>query len=181
MALLRSLRAGAVLAACWLGVGLTPAAGLEPGEPMPTFTARAWSGEEVVVDAAAARVLIVDIWASWCRPCREALPALAALRREHDDARLRVMAVSIDRERDLAERFLDLYLPERGVALYHDPDASVPAVLGAPGMPTTVLAIDGVVRSVDVGFSSSAWSALERRVRAALRERPVTDSRPTPH
>lgn len=184
MALLRTGLAGFTLAATTCVA--VAAAALQPGEPMPALDLETWSGESVTVAAPAAGVLVVEIWASWCRPCREALPALADLLAGRDDPRLQVAAVSIDGDRDAADRFAAEVLGDRRLPLYRDPGARVPASLGAPGMPATVVAVDGVVRSVAVGFSPQAAAELRAVVAAAVGAAatpaaPSENSRPAPH
>lgn len=166
MAFLRAALAAVALAAttCFPAA----AAALRPGAPMPALALESWSGASATVAAPASGVLVVEIWASWCRPCREALPALADLLAATDDPRLRVAAVSIDSDRAAADRFAVEVLGERRLPLYRDPGARVPATLGAPGMPVTVVAVDGVVRSVAVGFSPQAAADLRAVVSAAL-------------
>jgi thiol-disulfide isomerase/thioredoxin len=166
------------LAAVLLGAMPAVAKSLRVGEPMPSLSLNAWSGDSVILDSAAPGVLVVEIWASWCRPCREALPALAELVAQTADPRLRLAAVSIDRDRSVAERFLAEVLPAGGLPLYYDPQAKLPATLGAPGMPTTIVAVDGIVRSVEVGFSPESRERLRILVAEALAA--ATDSPPVP-
>ena len=162
------------------------AVALRPGDPMPALALESWSGAAATVAAPASGVLVVEIWASWCRPCREALPALADLLAATGDSRLQVAAVSIDGDRAAADRFAVEVLGERQLPLYRDPAARVPATLGAPGMPVTVVAVDGVVRSVAVGFSPQAAADLRAVVTAALGRAATTpgitaDSLRAPH
>ena len=149
---------------------------LQVGDRLEQLDLRDFSGEPAVLEPTQTEVLVIDFWASWCRPCREVLPALAAFATETADPRLRIAAIGIDRDRETATRFLDEVLPDRGLALYHDADGSVLARIGVPGMPTTVLVVEGVVRSIEVGFAPEQWAELRERVGAALAAQPATDS-----
>lgn len=176
----RRAAAGVVLllAVALPGAAPVQAKSIRVGQPLPTLSLRTWSGETVVLDSAVPGVLVVEIRASWCRPCRSALPALAELAARTADPRLRLAAVSIDRDRAAADSFLAEVLPGGGLPLFHDPDARLPATLGAPGMPTTIVAVDGVVRSVEAGFSPESCEKLRGLVEGALAA--AADSRPGP-
>lgn len=155
---------------------------LAPGDELPPLELKAWDGTVTVLDPTATHVTVLETWASWCAPCRSALPRLAALANEFRDERVRVAAIGVDRDRSAADRFLESLVPGASLPLYHDPEGEIPARLGSPGMPSTVFAVDGVVRSVDVGFSEEAWARLLLRIRDALAssDASVSDSPPDP-
>ena len=52
------------------------------------------------------RVVIVDFWASWCKPCRQSIPWLNAMRAQYGADGLDVIGVNVDANRDDADRFL---------------------------------------------------------------------------
>ncbi len=52
------------------------------------------------------KVVLVDFWASWCPPCRWAMPELADLYRRYKDQGVEVLGISLDTRTDAAERFL---------------------------------------------------------------------------
>lgn len=89
------------------------------------------------------RVVLLNLWATWCVPCRKEMPALDALQRELGGPRFEVVAVNID-TRDPGKP--KAWLAEAGIktlAYYADPSARVFQVLKAAGkafgMPTTLL------------------------------------------
>lgn len=89
------------------------------------------------------RVVLLNLWATWCVPCRKEMPALDALEKELGGPNFQVVAVNIDtRDPDKPKT----WLKETGVArlaYYADPSAKVfqelKAVGRAIGMPTTLL------------------------------------------
>jgi thiol-disulfide isomerase/thioredoxin len=89
------------------------------------------------------RTVLLNLWATWCVPCREEMPALDALQQRLGDPGFEVVAVNIDtRDPDKPKAFLK----EIGVgklAYYADPSArsfqDLKAVGRALGMPTTLL------------------------------------------
>lgn len=51
----------------------------------PAFTAKTWVQGKPTTLAEKDRLYVVEVWATWCRPCQESLPALARLQAEHAD------------------------------------------------------------------------------------------------
>jgi len=52
------------------------------------------------------RVVVVDFWASWCKPCRQSIPWLNAMRERYSGSGLTIIGVNVDAERADADRFL---------------------------------------------------------------------------
>ena len=71
---------------------------VEVGSGAPDFTARRVDGSQRVVSMADYRgkVVVLNIWATWCKPCITEMPTFEALRRQVPDTNLRIVAVSID-------------------------------------------------------------------------------------
>ncbi len=80
---------------------------LADGVAAPDFTLDGRDGRPITLSAFKGKVVIVDFWASWCAPCKDAMPHLEALYREHEAAGLVIVGVNIDAERVDAERFLE--------------------------------------------------------------------------
>lgn len=161
-------RAGLALLLLLAAAGPTPA-GLRAGDRLPDVTLPDAEDRPVPLHRFAGRVLVVDFWATWCAPCKAALPALDALARRYRDAGLTVVAVSVDRDPALARRFLEQLLPRTALVVLHDTDGAVLARVGAPGMPATVVVgRDGTIAAVTGGWDDADVVALERRIEALL-------------
>ncbi len=114
------------------------------------------------------RTVLVNFWASWCPPCREEMPSLAALGRRLAGEGLSVIAVSIDRQPAEARRFLG-QLAIGDLAVYFDPQARAAEELGARGVPVSIL-LDAGGREIGRLPGTADWTSDEAilLVRAAL-------------
>lgn len=106
------------------------------------------------------KVLLVNLWATWCAPCRHEMPALDRLEKALGGPDFEVLAISLDRGGlDLPRDFY----AEIGIEhldLYNDATARAGVTLGAFGMPTTVL-IDRDGRLVGRLVGPAEWDAPE--------------------
>ena len=84
------------------------------------------------------RVVLLNIWATWCVPCRKEMPTLDRLQARLGSDEFVVIALSIDRDAASVERFYREIGIEK-LAIYRDPTGRVPNVLGIPGVPATLL------------------------------------------
>lgn len=112
---------------------------LEAPPPLPGRPLRDAADAETNLPAFAGEVLVVNLWATWCAPCVEEMPTLAALQRRFE-GRLRVVTVSVDgvgqRDRAIAQL---AQLSDGDLPFLIDPTRGVLFDLGAPGMPLTVI------------------------------------------
>lgn len=133
----------------------------EPRQPAPPFPA---------LEAQRGKVVLVDFWASWCGPCRLALPAYEALRQEYGASGFEVIAVDVDqhpRDGEAALRRLRLSYPQ--VA---DARGELAERYAVAGMPSSYL-VDrhGVVRQIHVGFEKQDIEPLRKAVAQLLEEK----------
>jgi cytochrome c biogenesis protein CcmG/thiol:disulfide interchange protein DsbE len=113
------------------------------------------------------RVVWVDFWASWCVPCRRSFPWLNSMHAKHGGDGLQIIAVNLDKDRALAERFLE-EVPAQ-FALRFDPSAALAKQFGVQAMPSSFLIdADGNVLARHSGFSTADAADYERTIEAAL-------------
>jgi len=92
-------------------------------------------------------VVLLNVWASWCEPCKEELPTLADLYRERGHEGLKVVGVSIDavRAHNEVRRLVQEHRVPYPIVL--DPKSTIVPILKVNGYPTTVIiGRDGEVR-----------------------------------
>jgi thiol-disulfide isomerase/thioredoxin len=129
----------ALLAAAWPAAAEAPIETAEP-KPLPPLTFQTLDGEETTMDAFAGKVVVLNLWATWCAPCREEMPSLDRLQaRFADQEDVVVLALSVDRAGPERVRgFLD-EVGVRHLHVYRDPKAAATRALKVPGLPATLL------------------------------------------
>jgi thiol-disulfide isomerase/thioredoxin len=115
----------------------------------------------------AGRVVWVDFWASWCVPCRRSFPWLNTMQRKYGAAGLQIIAVNLDKDRALAERFLTEVPAE--FDLRFDPSAALAKEFGVQAMPSSFLIdADGNVLARHFGFTAAETESYESAIKSAL-------------
>jgi peroxiredoxin len=140
----------------------------------PTFSLDAVAGGTIELADYRGKVVLLDFWATWCGPCRAAIPDLNALYAEHKDAGLEVIGISVDQGRgsvsgvDLVKRFAQRIEMHYPLAMA---DAQVVRDYGGIRSIPTAFLVDreGRVRQKFVGLRPK--SVYDREVRALLAER----------
>jgi len=69
---------------------------IEQKHKMPSFTLTSVDGTTVNSDQFKGKVLLIDFWATWCPPCREAIPHLIQMKKEHKDEDFDIVGISLD-------------------------------------------------------------------------------------
>jgi thiol-disulfide isomerase/thioredoxin len=129
------------------------------GDPATECLAGLEAAPATGFSAYAGRVVLVDFWASWCPPCRRAMPWLNTLYAELGERGLTVLAINVDEEPDAAREFLARIPVDYPVVF--DPAGSCPARFTVEAMPSTYF-IDraGRIRYVHKGFRDRDQQAL---------------------
>ena len=113
------------------------------------------------------RVLVVDFWASWCKPCRQSMPWLNELRARYGEQGLVIIGVNVDAERADAERFLrDVPVD---FEIIYDAQGTLAQKFGLQAMPSTfVYDRDGKLAHTLYGFREARRAEHESQLQALL-------------
>ncbi len=155
---------GGVLAGTALWLASSLATGLGQARTMPDAALTAFDGGQAMslAEAARGRPVVVNLWASWCGPCRQEMPMLAAAQQR--EGRVGFLFVNQGESASAVQAYLtDQGLPLRGVLL--DPGSRLGPAVGSRGLPTTVF-YDAHGRQVDAHFGVLNAAALDSRLRA---------------
>jgi thiol-disulfide isomerase/thioredoxin len=138
--------------------------GNQVGAPVPALKVESLSGKKIDVKSYRGRVLLLDVWASWCGPCKQELPMLDAMARRLKGQGIEVLAVSVDQERANVDKFLKGH-GHWSLTIAHDPAGAIAERLQPDKMPTSyVIDRSGIVRYVNAGFVPDDAAVIERRL-----------------
>jgi len=128
------------------------AAEVEVGKPAPEFqVAKTLDGKPARIEDFRGKVLLLDFWATWCGPCRSALPNVYDLYQKYHEKGFEILGISLDRDILKLKSFIAQYgLPWPQVCDGKVWDSAPADLYGVSAIPHTVL-IDGkgVVRAID--------------------------------
>ena len=139
------------------------------GGPAPAYAAPTMTRDSVRVGpGAGAPLTLVNVWATWCGPCREEFPELEAIHRQYGPRGLRVVGVSIDHGDDDAVRE---FVAAEGATftIARDPDGRVRDAFMSLGVPESYLiAPDGTLLWRGIGAIRSGAPALRAAIEMSL-------------
>jgi thiol-disulfide isomerase/thioredoxin len=117
------------------------------------------------------RVVLVNLWATWCAPCRKEMPSLAALQRQMGSKDFQVVAISLDRKGAAAAGAFLAETKATDLALYLDQSGATLEQLQAIGLPASVL-IDRQGNEIGRMLGPADWSSPEAvaLIKAAIAE-----------
>jgi cytochrome c biogenesis protein CcmG, thiol:disulfide interchange protein DsbE len=122
------------------------------GEPARAYGATTLAGDSVTLESLRGRVVLLNLWATWCTPCRWETPYLQEMYEEHRNAGFEIVGISMD-TRDAADD-VEMFVEEYGVTytILHDPQMRGMELYQVLGLPATFL-IDreGVLRWMRYG------------------------------
>lgn len=125
--------------------------------PLPEISFEDADGRPRTLAEFSGKVVLLNIWATWCVPCRKEMPTLDRLQAEVGGLDFEVVALSIDRSPDLVKQFFK----EIGIAhlaLNIDKSSKAMFALGVFGLPTTLL-IDSKGKEVGRLIGPAEWDA----------------------
>lgn len=106
--------------------------------PPPDYAFYDSAGKPVKIADLKGKVVVLNVWATWCGPCKIEMPTLAKLAKAYEGKPVEVVAVSIDSEEKAAQA--RLFIAQNApLEFYHDRDMKLPFKVNAPGFPTTVI------------------------------------------
>jgi len=115
------------------------------------------------------RVVIIDFWASWCKPCRQSIPWLNAMRARYGADGLDVIGVNVDVVRSDAERFMREVPIE--FEIIYDPNGELAKQFKVQGMPSSyVFDRSGKMVQTHLGFRNAKKAENEAALKNLLNQ-----------
>jgi peroxiredoxin len=147
---------------------------VELGSKAPDFTASTLDSvprEKRLADYRG-KVLMINVWATWCLPCRVEMPSIEALNKAYASKGLKIVAVSIDDPG--TDATIRAFVKQYGLTfeVLHDPTKRISDLYDVTGYPETfIVGKDGVIRKKLM--SATDWNSPEAR---ALVDRLLVES-----
>jgi len=162
------------LAACALTLVAFAAVAVASGKTgnrAPDFSLSAVGGGTVKLSGLRGKVVLIDFWASWCKPCKKELPELDKLAKAYKDAGadVTILAINIDTKRENADKFLKTAKIKNLVVLY-DASSTSAEQYEPPTMPTSYL-VDkkGIIKAVHEGYVAGDEKKYKAEIDALLK------------
>jgi thiol-disulfide isomerase/thioredoxin len=169
------------LSVSWIFLSRVPPASAAGGAPPPSpregftapdFTLDLLGGGQVTLSDLRGKVVIINLWASWCPPCREEMPAIEKVYQEYKDQGLEVLAVNVTYQD--SEAAAAAFIQNLGLTFLVplDRTGAVSNRYQLRGLPSTYF-VDrqGVIRSVVVGGPMSE-TLIRSKIQDLLEETP---------
>lgn len=108
-------------------------------QPLPDISFTGGDGQPLTLSAFKGKTVLLNLWATWCAPCRQEMPSLDRLQQAMGSDKFEVVALSLDKQGiEAAKKFLG-EVGAKALKLYIDPTAKQGLSLKIVGMPTTIL------------------------------------------
>jgi cytochrome c-type biogenesis protein len=150
-------------------IGSSNATRVAIGAPAPLYRATALGGDSVSLEQQRGKVVLLNVWATWCHPCRAEIPELQAIHGRYVSRGLELVGVSVDN--DGADDDIRAFLQEFKMSypIWRDPDERVSTQFMLVGVPATFL-IDrqGILRWRKTGPIAPGDTSLSAAIERAL-------------
>ncbi len=132
----------------------------------PNFSLKGNTGQ-ISLSSYKNKVVYVDFWASWCKPCRKSFPFMNEMQQRYASKGLQIIGINLDTDQSAAAAFLKKNPAKFTIA--YDPEGKTPGMYKLKVMPTSYL-IDrrGNLINVHRGFKEDQKHELEMLLKKAL-------------
>jgi thiol-disulfide isomerase/thioredoxin len=142
-------------------------AGPQVGQPAPDWALKDPSGKEHRLSELKGKVVVMDFWATWCPPCRMAMPGIQKIHEKYEGKPVEVFGVNTFESGDPAKYMKDQKFTY-GLLLKGDEVAQKYGVNGIPAI--FVVGKDGKILMTQVGYSDELDAAIEGAIEEGLKK-----------
>ena len=153
----------------WQSQSKLPFARATKPKPVPELRFNDADGRAHTLADFRGKLVLLNIWATWCEPCREEMPALDRLQAKLGGERFQVVALSVDQQGPAIARRFYAETGIKALPLYIDPTAKAAFTVDAAGLPASLL-IDRQGREIGRHLGAVKWDDAEvvERLRRAI-------------
>jgi peroxiredoxin len=128
---------------------------IRPGQPAPDFSLPALSGETIRLSDLQGQVVLVNLWATWCPPCKAEMPTINDFYQEHQEAGFTALMANVQEDGETVQAFITANGFSFPVLL--DGQGELMKLYGVRGLPTTfIIDRNGRVRHIQTGAITQA-------------------------
>jgi len=144
-----------------------PALAVKVGDAAPDFKLTTLDGKEVTLASLKGKVVLLDFWATWCGPCKAAMPTIQKISEDYKGKDVVVLGVNTwEQKADAAKEYIAKKKYTYGCLLKGDELAKAYGVTGIPTL--VIIGKDGKVASTEVGMSDESGAMIRKAIDAAL-------------
>jgi len=164
----------------WIGFSAIPANATTSGKisaPQtgflaPDFTAKTFGGNAIRLSDLRGKVVLINVWASWCPPCRAEMPAVERVFQAYKKRHFMVMAINSTVQDTVANAHDFAITNKLSFPIFLDESGEITRLYHIQSLPTSFfIGPDGVIREVVVGGPMSE-ALLSSRIEKLLKELP---------
>jgi len=155
-----------------VGAPLSSSPSPREGFLAPDFTLDTLDGKKVTLSELRGEIVLINLWATWCPPCRAEMPALENAYEQYKDSGVVILGLNVTNQD--SEKDIPLFVDEFGLTfpILLDRDGSVSALYQLRGLPTTYFVNrEGIIRTVVVGGPMNE-TFIRSKIEALLQEIP---------
>jgi len=155
-----------------VGAPLSSSPSPREGFLAPDFTLDTLDGTKATLSELRGRIVLINLWATWCPPCRAEMPALENAYKQYKDSGVVVLGLNVTNQD--SEKDIPPFVDEFGLTfpILLDRDGSVSALYQLKGLPTTYFVNrEGIIRTVVVGGPMNE-TFIRSKIEALLQEIP---------
>ncbi len=139
------------------------------GQPAPEIALKTLAGKEVKLSDQKGKVVMVDMWATWCPPCRASLPHVQEVATNKALAEKGLVVWAVNQRENPAKVKAFLAKNKYDFTVLMDAHGQAARAYGVRGIPTTVIiGRDGKVANVFIGFGQGSAQAIDAALEKAL-------------
>jgi len=139
---------------------------LKPGAQAPQFELESLDGKTVILSELKGKPVFLDFWATWCGPCRRALPHTQAFSEKYKD-KAHIFAINVREEPEKVQTFMQQNKYTFRVLM--DTEGEVARAYGVRGIPHfVVIGAEGKIAFIKVGYGPGVEEELENALKKAI-------------
>jgi len=139
--------------------------------PAPAFQLSGRGGKTIDLSQFKGQVVMINFWASWCKPCRDEMPLLEDIYKKYKPMGFTMLAVNVEPDTKAADAWLGKLAKPVSFPIAYDVDSKVSKLYKVETMPSTVI-VDrkGNVRALHRGYKAGDENFYLTQIRTMLKE-----------